>query len=304
MKKLSIGIVVIVFIASPVFGETATARADSPNETGPTIVLDYGSGKGRANTAADFMYFVPVVSLTLIECQTSKANTQTARLISFRKELADDGFSARCDFEMKGKGYHRNRYLPSSMIDKYSKIQKGKTLKSMLDYIVVEGEGYGSIEVSGNIVNGTEVVNNIEIHFNRRGCKSPVCIGLYDVKRVNGKFDYADRCNEMIVRVNTLVFKRSDEGAKMGVVVASITKARKKEGLWARFKGVVANLFIPPVEIDPAGNRAMLDFGHALYKQEKSFTFPKAKNLVDSSNKLAHKTADAGCDSKPGVTGS
>ena len=304
MKKFSIGITVILFMMSPFSGATATARTDSPNQKGPTIVLDYGSGKGRANSAAEFMYFVPVVSPTLIECQTSKANTQTARLISFRKKLVDDGFSAQCDFEMKGKGYHKNRYLPSSMIDKYSKVQKGETLKNMLDYIVVEGEGYGSIEVSGNIVNGAEVVDDVKVHFSGRGCKSPVRIGLYNVKRANGKFDYADRCNEVIVRVNTLVFKRSDEGAKMGVVVASITKATKKEGLWARFKGVVANLFIPPVEIEPAGNRAMLDFGHAIYKQKSSFTFPKAKNLVDSPHKMAHEVAGAADDLKRSATGS
>ncbi len=288
---------------TPFLEVTATAPEDSPNEEGPTIVLDYGSGKGRANSAAEFMYFVPVVSPTLIECQTSNANTQTARLISFRKKLTDDDFFVKCEFEMRGQGYHRNRYLPPSMIDKYSKIQKGKTLKSMLDYIVVEGEGYGSIEVSGNIVNGVEVVDDVKVHFNKRGCKSPVRIGLYDVKRVNGKFDYAGRCNEMIVRVNTLVFKRSDENTKMGVVVASITKATKKEGLWARFKGIVANLFIPPVEIDPVGNRAMLDFGHALCKQEKSFTFPKAKNLVDSSHEMAHETSGAD-DSKRRASGS
>ncbi len=294
MRKFFIGITVIVFIMSPVSGSIAAPQEDVANETGPTIVLDYGNTKGRANSARDFMYFVPIVSPTLIECQTSRANTQTARLISFRKELVDDGFLVQCEFEMKGKGYHKNRYLPASMIDKYSVNCKGKTLKNMLDYIVVEGGGYGSIEVSGNIVNGTEVVNDVKIHFNGRGCKSPVRIGLYNVKRANGKFDYADRCHEMIVRVNTLAFKRSDEDAKMGVVVASITKARKKEGLWARFVGAVANLFIPPVEIDPVGNRAMLDFGHALCKQEKLFTFPKAKNLVDSSHEMANKTSDAG----------
>ncbi len=285
-------------------GAIAEAQPDAPSEQGPTIVLDYGSGKGKANSAEDFMYFVPVVSPTLIECQTSKANTQTARIISFRKELTDDSFFVRCEFEMKGKGYHRNRYLPGAMIDKYSKIQKGRTLKNMLDYIVVEGEGYGSIEVSGNIVNGAEVVDDVNIHFNGRGCKSTVRIGLYSVKRVNGKFDYADRYNEMIVRVNTLAFKRSDEDAKMEVVVASITGVGKREGLWARVKGTIANLFIPPVEIEPAGNRAMLDFGYALCRQKSSFTFPKADNLVDSSHKMAIKAAGTSDDSKRNVTGS
>ncbi len=303
MKKFYIGITVILFMMGSVPGANTTPQPDAPSEQGPTIVLDYGSDKGSANSAEDFMYFVPIVSPTLIECQTSKANTQTARIISFRKELAGDDFFVRCEFEMRGEGYHRNRYVPASMIDKYSKIQKGKTLKHMLDYIVVEGEGYGRIEVSGKIVNGAEVVEDVKIHFNGRGCKSPIRIGMYNVKRVDGKFDYADRCNEMIVRVNTLAFKRSDEDAKMEVVVASITRPRKKEGLWARFKGAIANLFIPPVEIDPTGNRAMLDFGRALYRRKSSFTFPKAKNLVDSPHKMANETADAGDDSKRDIAG-
>ncbi len=92
MKKLSIGIAVILFIMTPFLAAGATAPVDSPAEEGPTIVLDYGSGQGKANSAADFMYFVPIVSPTLIECQTSNANTQTARLISFRKKLIDDDF--------------------------------------------------------------------------------------------------------------------------------------------------------------------------------------------------------------------
>jgi hypothetical protein len=190
------------------------------------------------------------------------------------------------------------------MIDKYSKIRKGRNLTNMLDYIVVEGEGYGSIEVSGNIVNGAEVVDDVKIHFNGRGCKSTVRIGLYSIKPVNGKFDYANRYNEMIVRVNTLAFKRSGEDAKMEVVVASITGAGKREGLWARVKGAIANLFIPPVEIEPAGNRAMLDFGHALYRQKNSFTFPKAENLVDSSHEMVIKAGGTSDESKRKVTGS
>ncbi len=184
------------------------------------------------------------------------------------------------------------------MIDRYSKSKKGKTLKSMLDYIVVEGEGYGCIEVSGNIVNGAEVVDDVKIHFNGRGCKSPVRIEIYDVKRINGKFDYADRCNKIVVRVNTLKFKRSDKVAKMGVAVASITKATGKEDMLSRLKAAIANLLIPPVEIDPVGNRAMLDFGHAIYKQEKSFTFPKAKNLVGNLHEMAHEAAGPADDSK------
>jgi len=287
VKKLSVLTALVVFAVHPFSHLIAAGTADAPAGNGPTIILDYAGDRNRANTAAEFMYFVPTISPTLTECHTSRPNTQTVRLISFTKQTTDTGFFVCCQFEMKGKGRHTSRYLPAPIIEMCSRSCKGDTLKNILDYIMVEGEGYGSIEVTGTILNGEEIVDVVEIHFNKRGCKSPVRIGLYDIRRVNGRFDYAHRYNEMIVRVNTLVFRRSDKEAKMEVAVASVRKAGKREGLWARFKGTVANLFMPPVEIDPAGNTIMLNFGRALYRQKNSFTFPRARNLVESSHEMA-----------------
>ena len=172
------------------------------------------------------------------------------------------------------------------MIEKYSKIRKDKTLKNMLDYIKVEGAGFGAMEITGRITKGKEVVDQIKVHFNKRKSQSPVRIGMYSVKKSDGKFDYDNKFNETIVRVNTLIFKRSKDTAKMQVIVASIAGSKEKEGFWSNLKGALANIFIPPVEVDSAGNDAMLDFGLALFKRKDTFTFPKAQNLIDESNQV------------------
>ena len=112
---------------------------------------------------------------------------------------------------------------------------------------------------------------------------------MYSVKKSDDKFDYDDRFDETIVRVNTLIFKRSKNTAKMQVVVASIAGSDEKEGFWSNLKGALANIFIPPVEVDKAGNKAMLDFGLALSQKQQSFTFPKAKNLITETVQLTLK---------------
>jgi hypothetical protein len=249
------------------------------DKTGPTILMDYGSSEARANSAEDFMYFVPLVSMTPIWSETSKPNSQRARLTSFAKTVEDGAFVVSCEFEMTGKGLYRSTFEPVAMIETYAKIRKTETLTSMLDYIKLDAEGKGSIEVSGRIVSGKEVVDDVKVHFNR-GNKSPVRIEIYSVQKTAGKFDYAKRYNRLVARVNSLSFRRTDRKPAMYVTVASITKAGKNEGLLQNIIGAVASLFIPPVEIDLAGNNAMLDFGKAVSGKEASFTFPLAGNLI------------------------
>jgi len=116
------------------------------------------------------------------------------------------------------------------------------------------------------------------VEFNARGRESPVTVGLYEIKAKNGQHSYANRSNEIVARVNTLTFKRSAR-PRMGITVASIAGKTGKAGFWGRFKAVVANLFIEPVEVDKLGNDAMLDFGYALLRQQPAFTFPRAQNL-------------------------
>jgi len=119
--------------------------------------------------------------------------------------------------------------------------------------------------------------------------KSPVTIGLYDIVTTDGRYRYENRSNESVARVNALSFRQGSDPPHMGVSVASITKKEKPENLLSGIKGAIANLLIKPVKITQLGNETMLRFGHAIFRQEPEFTFPKARNIKE--DKLAATAA-------------
>ncbi len=106
-------------------------------------------------------------------------------------------------------------------------------------------------------------------------------IGLYDIKPRDGQYQYENRSNEVVARVNTLAFKKTAETPKMEISVASIARAVAPDGYFARIKGTLATLLMKPPKIDALGNETMLSFGYAILKQEPEFTFPTAKNLKE-----------------------
>ena len=122
----------------------------------------------------------------------------------------------------------------------------------------------------------------MDICFKAKDQKSPVTIGLYSVKPIDGQYKYENRYDEIIARVNTLTFKKTEEIPKMGIEIASIHKKTEDENFWGTIKGLIANFFIKPLEVDKLGNDTMLNFGYAIFKQEPAFTFPKAKNIKES----------------------
>jgi hypothetical protein len=70
----------------------------------------------------------------------------------------------------------------------------------------------------------------------------------------------------------------------MGIKLASVSKDEKTNGYWGHIKGMIANLFIKPLEVEKIGNDSMLDFGYALLKERPAFTFPKAKNIKETAS--------------------
>jgi len=226
-----------------------------------------------------------MVSLTLVESVSSVDNAQQVGIISCKRLVDDDSFKATIEFRMAGKGFHKNTYDPEDMIaDNVKHIKKPEPLKNMLDYITFEGEGYGTVEIEGVRSGPVELATEITVNFNARDHKSPVTIGIYDVKCVNGKYKYENRHNKTIVRVDSLTFRRTAGPAKMEVKLASLYNFQDSENLWAVLKGKIITLFLPPIRIDDLGNDVMLDFGLALYKGEAAFTFPKARKLKESYN--------------------
>ncbi len=287
MKKTAIRVIVLIALGL-VTGNLWAVQATDANVTdvnGPTIVLDYSKG-GKMNPTEDFMYFVPLISPTLVLREISEGNTQTGRMMSVTRDRDGREFSCVCVFKMVGDGTQTYYYDPNQMIEHNLKEHKiGDPLKNILDFIRFNGEGEGRMETRGRMVNGKPVVDEVDVHFvNDDDDVSPVTIRLYTIKPRGKKYDYKDADNRIVARVETLSFKRADKEPKMEIKITSLKNEGAKEGWWSKFKATVANLFIPPLGVDEKGNQTMIDFGHAIYSGDKTFTFPKALNLEEKEN--------------------
>lgn len=253
------------------------------DSSGPTVLLSYSKETFKKNPISSFMYFVPLISPTGVDRQTSANNKQRVGIVTYERKGTSKSFSVVCEFEILGKGFHKNTFDPAGMMALFiDEMEEGESLTNMLDYIKFEGEGFGRIEIIGTITGSIQTVTEMNMQFNAREHKSPVTIGLYDVEPRDGQYKYENRSNEVIARVNSLLFKKSEKDPRMGIKVASISKSPDSEGFWASIKGAIANLFIRPPRVDKLGNDTMLDFGYAMLKQKSEFTFPRAKNIRET----------------------
>ncbi|MGA2172206.1 MAG: hypothetical protein ABSG82_04225 [Sedimentisphaerales bacterium] len=264
------------FADSP--GGEPAASVDEVN--GPTVTLNYDIQTSVKTPITSFMYFVPLISPTLVEMEIDGNNQQQTRIVSYKRSVTPNSFHVICEFEMAGKGFYKNTFDAAEVIAICADgLKKGVPMTNVLDYIKFEGEGLGSVEVRGTISGSTETVTEVDVHFNLKGRKSPVTIGLYSIAPEDGKYKYENRYNEIIARVATLTFKKCEGEPRMGVKVVSINKATNPNGFMGRIKGVIANWFIEPPRVSKIGNDTMLNFGYALMKEKPAFTFPRAKNL-------------------------
>jgi hypothetical protein len=249
---------------------------------GPTVLLGYSKEEFKNNPISSFMYFIPLLSPTLVDRYTSVDNEQQVGIISYERKTTSKSFYVFCDFEILGKGFHKNTYDSDGMIGTHTEeLKKNESLTNMLDYIKFEGEGFGRVEVSGIMTDSTPTVTEVAFRFNARGCKSPAIFGFYDIKPEDGQYKYENRSNQRVARVSELIFKKTDKTPLMEVKLVSISKTEESDGFIDGLKGKIANLFINPTIVDKLGNQAMLDFGLALFKQTPSFRFPKAKNIKE-----------------------
>jgi hypothetical protein len=248
---------------------------------GPTLQLDYGSGTATANQVVQFMYFVPLISPEPSTIFTNVGNSQCAQVVSFSSKTNGSTFTAVCEFKFSGTGFLHNIFDHSNNLARHeAQLKAGETLKHQLGAINVEGEGNGRIEIEGRLTNGLPTVNKVAIHFNGHGHVSPITINLQDFAYRDGALKIE---NEMVARVNSLVFKRTSGTPQMEVNLASIKQKAASNNLWQNFvgdlKGAAANLFLPPLKIEAEGQSAMLDFGLALALEKPKFTFPLATRL-------------------------
>lgn len=253
---------------------------------GPTMIMSYCKKKFVKNPIASFMYFIPLIAPTLVDNISSVNNDQQVGIISYEKTVISKSFNVICEFEILGSGFHMNTFDPAGMIAAHTdNLKNEETLTDMLDYIKFDGEGFGIIEVKGEITGSKTTVTVVRLNFTAGGHQSPVTIGLYDLKPEDGQYKYENRSNEVVARVNTLAFSKTEQTPSMGIEIASIAKKNEPAGFFGRIKGMIANLFIDPPKIDKLGNTTILEFGNALLQKSTTFTFPKAKNIKESNKK-------------------
>jgi hypothetical protein len=259
--------------------------SDSTDSNGPTLILNYSKETFKKNPILAFAYFIPLISPALVDREISVNNEQQEGIISYRRTFNFKllSFYVACEFELSGKGFHKNTFDSAGIIARnIGDLKEGEPLTNMLDYIKFEGDGFGRIEVKGTINGSAQTVTEVDICFNARDQKSPVTIGLYSVKPQDGQYKYENRYNELIARVDTLTFRKSENNPRMGIEIASIRKKTEEEGFWSKIKGLIANFLIKPLEVDKLGNDTMLNYGYAILKQKPAFTFPKAKNIKEN----------------------
>ena len=247
--------------------------------TGPTIRLDYGSGKSPGNPVAAFMYFVPLISPEPVSSVTSPGSTQVARVLSAKRKSTPNSFVVTCEFEFSGSGSQQSILDLEPNIRRHKrKLEAGGSTGRQLSTITVGGPGSGVVEVEGTISNSVETVSEVRLRFNAHGKTSPIAIEICDVRYQEGEFRHVD---EIIARVNSLTFNRKTGRPRMEVSVASVKRKNAGNSLWQNFKGSVVgmavNLFIPPLTVEAVGHQSMLDFGQALASGAQTFTFPCAR---------------------------
>lgn len=266
-------------------------------ENGPTLNLGYNGHKNIENPIFSFMYFVPLISPTLVQSHISPENTLKVAFDSYKMEKDGKSFEVVYKFDIGGEGIYNNIFNPDHIIEwntEYdnNKDKKGGKLTKLLEYIKFEGQGVGRCEIKGRMEKGQPVVEQVKVHFNDKDSISPVTVGIYDITPdCNGNYDFDKRFNKVVARVNTLTFNRDkkdgEELPRMDIKLACVGNEEDCEGLWASVKGKFANLFIKPIAISEKGNDSMIDFGTAIVHQKSSFTFPVAENLVGGAPVVA-----------------
>ncbi len=157
--------------AGDIAGVSVASTNDAAKDShGPTVKLSYGNDESRQNPISSFMYFVPLISLNLVDRQTSANNDEEIGIVSYERKIDAKSFFVACEFEISGEGFHKSSFDPAGVIaTRTANLKRNESLVRVLDYIKFEGEGFGRIEVEGTINDSAETVTGVNLRFNARG---------------------------------------------------------------------------------------------------------------------------------------
>lgn len=222
----------------------------------------------------DFMSFVPMISPDPVLIKLETTNQQRVSFDRVDKTVTSSTFQLVARFRYTGVGRYEADFDEKAIRAKRSAdLTAGMVVKHQLFSIQVAGTGVVLVSVSGTVKDGVPVVTQVTMKFNEVN-QSPVSIGIHDLRIVNGT-NVTE--NELVAVVNELTFRSGNE-PRMQLQVASVKHKEDTGSLWARFagcvKGELVNCMLKPVQIQVAGNNAVLGFGQALASGKREYAFP------------------------------
>ena len=284
MKTLLYIIIAGLVLQTGLLAKTVENDSYSQLMTGPTLQLNYDS-KTKQNPVYNFMYFIPLTSPTSVSVEMAEGTTFTAHLTSWEKKQVKNTVFVECDFKVVGKGAYSVIYDPNEMIGtkiNRKEYDKGdKKIDTLLEWIRLDGPCLGHVKAVGTVDGDNVQMDSILVSFNRDGTKSPVQVSIYDILRKDNTFEYENRSNCQVARINTIKFQRTEKSPEMSVEIASLTKGKGKEGFMSHLTAFVANILSTSTPISEVGNDTMMDFGLALYEKQDLFVFPRALNVKE-----------------------
>jgi len=110
---LSVSIVLCAFFLTA--GIALCAQTDGNDPNGPTVILSYDGLKSVKNPVASFMYFIPLVSPTLVSTEISPNNQQQAMFMSYKKSVVRSSFTVSCEYELHEVAFSRIFLTPMGL---------------------------------------------------------------------------------------------------------------------------------------------------------------------------------------------
>lgn len=253
-----------------------------PSLSGPTVLLSYDDTTAIRNPIETFMYFIPLTSPVRVYIEKSEPNGQKAWITSYQLRKRKDTFRLRCEFTIAGDGYYINVFNHQDIIAYNTSFLSKPTTITNLDYMRFEGNGYGALEIEGYLDGNTPAISRLSIDFSEEKTRSPVMIGLYSIEPEGEEYEYDKRSHFVKARVDSIIFQNPTPGTppKMQLKLSTYGSENSADGFASSIKAIIANLLVEPIYVNPAGNKALLEFAKAIYLKQDHYVFPEIERII------------------------